>query len=217
MADENVATMIKHLATYLPIYEFVRDGAKNIETIKRHLMVEYDKPESTARAQVNAIDDSPLFIKERGVVSINKEAALELELWLNYIFSWESYDSRYHEIESYREKISELKKEIRKANEKLKDKEETINKLELQVYGSETEAIRESFARKDMEDKYEKLNRELNEIHIMKDMFKSLGFIERIKLARCLYLSVLSVDKLYRAKVKLGEENEYKNVTKRLK
>ena len=72
MTNEKVATMIKHLATYLPIYEFVRDGAEDVETIKRHLMVEYGKPESTARAQVNAIDDSPLFIKERGVVSINK-------------------------------------------------------------------------------------------------------------------------------------------------
>lgn len=79
MTNEKVATMIKHLATYLPIYVFVRDGAEDVETIKRHLMVEYGKPESTARAQVNAIDDSPLFIKERGVVSINKEAALELE------------------------------------------------------------------------------------------------------------------------------------------
>ena len=65
-----------------------------------------------------------------------------------------------------------------------------------------------------MEDKYEKLNRELNEVHIMKDMIKNMGFIERIKLARCLYLSVLAVDKMYRTKVKLGEEHEYKNVTK---
>lgn len=50
MTNEKVATMIKHLATYLPIYEFVKEGVEDVETIKRHLMVEYGKPESTARA-----------------------------------------------------------------------------------------------------------------------------------------------------------------------
>lgn len=40
MTDERLAMMIKHLATYLPIYEFVKDGAKNVETIQRHLMLE---------------------------------------------------------------------------------------------------------------------------------------------------------------------------------
>lgn len=48
----NVGETLKHIGTYWEIYEYIGNRRKKLTDIKKHLMKECGKPESTARMQI---------------------------------------------------------------------------------------------------------------------------------------------------------------------
>lgn len=88
MNREDTVSILKHLATYYPIYEVIRCGVNDIDKIKQYLMFECNKPESTARMQIASLKYSPLLNINGNTVTFDKEVALELEYELEFIFEW---------------------------------------------------------------------------------------------------------------------------------
>ena len=65
---------------------------RGMEDIKSHLIEQCHKPESTARGNISAIKDSPLFRITEGYVMLDDDAGLKLEEILEYIFEWSFMD-----------------------------------------------------------------------------------------------------------------------------
>lgn len=71
---------LKHVATYLNIYEILWDGPKKFDVAKQYLMREYGKPESTARSYITSIRNG-----NTGLMTVDKVAGNNSNIGQNRI------------------------------------------------------------------------------------------------------------------------------------
>lgn len=197
---EDAVSILKHLATYYPIYEAIRCGVTDMDQIKQYLRFECNKPESTARMQIASLKYSPLLNINRNTVTFDKEVALELEYELEFIFEWSQYDRRCEQIEEFEEAEKEFKKEIEALETEIdshksiiKELEEKCDKAQYNVYLAKCE--KQMLADK-LHDKsvklaktQERLSKSQNEMQAIKSIItehesiKNYRFIKRRKMA----------------------------------
>lgn len=141
MNREDAMSILKHLATYYPIYEAIRCGVTDMDQIKQYLMFECNKPESTARMQISSLKYMPLLNVKDNLVTIDRKTALELEDELEFIFEWSQYDRRCEKIKEfekaeieYEKKIEALKNEIDSHKSIIKELEEKCDKAQYDLY-----------------------------------------------------------------------------------
>lgn len=101
---------LKHVQMYLPIYEFVGDEDKSFDEVKKYLIEDCEKSESTARSYLTTIRGSNpgLFMvdDEMGVLCVNSEMVKDFENKLDMLFQWHAFDQRSNEISELEEKLS---------------------------------------------------------------------------------------------------------------
>lgn len=129
----DIQSVLKHMSQYWEVYEYVAEnGPSLVENIKSYLIDQCHKPESTARGNVAAIKDSPLFKVTDGYVMLDEKAGLQLEEILEYIFEWSYRDERHEEIKTLKEDVKKAEKREKSQKDSLKKKETEWNLKEQQ-------------------------------------------------------------------------------------
>ena len=129
----DIQSVLKHMSQYWEVYQYVAEnGPSLVENIKSYLIDQCHKPESTARGNVAAIKDSPLFKVTDGYVMLDDTASLQLEEILEYIFEWSYKDERHEEIKTLKEDIKKAEKREKSQKDSLKKKEAEWNLKEQQ-------------------------------------------------------------------------------------
>ena len=129
----DIQSVLKHMSQYWEVYQYVAEnGAGSMEDIKSYLIEQCHKPESTARGNISAIKDSPLFKITEGYVMLDDNAGLKLEEILEYIFEWSYKDARHEEIKELKEKIEQAERRENSQKDTLKEKETEWKQKELQ-------------------------------------------------------------------------------------
>lgn len=107
-----VGEILKNLATYWDIYDFVRRDEETFDSVKGYLMDECGKPESTARANLTGFRKSPfglLLIDEKAeTMCIDESKVREFLDALNDVFEFYEYDYSSEVINEYGDKICRL-------------------------------------------------------------------------------------------------------------
>lgn len=133
MESKKLAEMLKHIATYIDIYECLSEceGMEApIPDVKEYLMVDCAKPESTARANVNQVtsNDMELLCEMDGDLFIYQDTALRLQEALEEIFHWSTYDESSRKMSALNKKVecmTQREQELEQQNHNLL---EQINK-----------------------------------------------------------------------------------------
>lgn len=95
----NVEETLKHIGTYWDIYRYIGKEERSFDDIKKYLMKECDKPESTARANISGFKTAKDNIIK--ISSDNKSVSVDPQKWNNLFWSM---DERMHFSEyDYRE------------------------------------------------------------------------------------------------------------------
>lgn len=129
----DIQSVLKHMSQYWEVYQYVAEnGPSLVENIKSYLIDQCHKPESTARGNVAAIKDSPLFKMTDGYVMLDEKTGLQLEGILEYIFEWSYRDERHEEIKTLKEDIKKAEKREKSQKDSLKKKEAEWNLKEQQ-------------------------------------------------------------------------------------
>ena len=129
----DIQSVLKHMSQYWEVYQYVAEnGVASMEDIKSYLIEQCHKPESTARGNVAAIKDSPLFKVTDGYVMLDEKTGLQLEGILEYIFEWSYRDERHEEIKTLKEDIKKAEKREKSQKDSLKKKEDEWNLKEQQ-------------------------------------------------------------------------------------
>lgn len=129
----DIQSVLKHMSQYWEVYQYVAEnGPSLVENIKSYLIDQCHKPESTARGNVAAIKDSPLFKMTDGYVMLDDKAGLQLEEILEYIFEWSYRDDRHEEIKTLKEDVKKAEKREKSQKDSLKKKEAEWNLKEQQ-------------------------------------------------------------------------------------
>lgn len=129
----DIQSVLKHMSQYWEVYEYVAEnGPSLVENIKVYLIEYCHKPESTARGNVAAIKDSPLFKVTDGYVMLDENASLQLEEILEYIFEWSYKDERHKQLETLREDVRKSERREKSQKDSLKKKETEWNLKEQQ-------------------------------------------------------------------------------------
>lgn len=110
METKKLAEMLKHIATYIDIYECLSECEEMeapIPDVKEYLMVDFAKPESTARANVNQVTsyDIELLCEMDGDLFIYQDTALRLQEALEDIFHWSTYDDSSRKMSALNEEL----------------------------------------------------------------------------------------------------------------
>ena len=131
----NVEETLKHIGTYWDIYRYIGKEERSFDDIKKYLMKECDKPESTARANISGFKTAKDTIIK--ISSDGKSVSVDPQKWNDLLWSMDErmhfseYDYREEErkeiydafIENLDE-ISDLTIERDKLQEKLSKEEE---------------------------------------------------------------------------------------------
>lgn len=131
----NVEETLKHIGTYWDIYRYIGKEKRSFDDIKKYLMKECDKPESTARANISGFKTARDTIIK--ISSDGKSVSIDSQKWNDLLWSMDErmhfseYDYREEErkeiydafIEDLNE-ISDLTIERDKLQEKLSKEEE---------------------------------------------------------------------------------------------
>lgn len=129
----DIQSVLKHMSQYWEVYQYVAEnGPSLVENIKSYLIDQCHKPESTARGNVAAIKDSPLFKVTDGYVMLDDKTGLQLEEILEYIFEWSYRDERHEEIKNLKEDVKKAEKREKSQKDSLKKKESEWNLKEQQ-------------------------------------------------------------------------------------
>ena len=144
--------LLKHVSNYYEIYEILWDGPVTFDDIKKYLMIDCHKPESTARSYITAIrngNNGMLFVdEEEGTMELDTEAVKQFEQELQELFNWNLYDQRHEELENYHKKLD-------RADEKIVDLEMQITMLQRENK-SDRETMQKKLNQKDAELKHYK-------------------------------------------------------------
>ena len=134
--DNEFVLMLRHIATYFEVYKTIRADRISPEGLKRLLMDNLNKPESTARAYVRALkcDDRGLFSydSERDVIFLSKEAVYDFFCNIRGFLCWKEFGFRDEYIRKMESEIKDLKIENYKLkmyiNDRMKPKGGTDGK-----------------------------------------------------------------------------------------
>lgn len=137
----NVEEVCKHIQSYIGIYEFVQQDEKTIPEVKAYLMEECGKPESTARAHIEAVkkSDTGLLQFSKNKISLSLENAMAFENALTDIFHWDEYDYRAGELYECKKDLDKAKKTIVEANKRIKK----LDDINIEEMMSHTKEIKE--------------------------------------------------------------------------
>ncbi len=154
---------LKHVQMYLPIYEFVGDEDKTFDEVKKYLIEDCEKSESTARSYLTTIRGSNpgLFMvdEETGVICVNPEMVKDFENKLDMLFQWHAFDQRSNEISELEEKLSDacrdkdemeyyLRSEISDVTISRNQLQYQVNDLEKQIQILEDKLLDQEISRK---------------------------------------------------------------------
>lgn len=137
----NVEEVCKHIQSYIEIYEFVQQDEKTIQEVKAYLMEECGKPESTARAHIEAVKKSETGLLQfsKNKISLSLEKAMAFESALTDIFHWDEYDYRSGELYECKKDLDKAKKTIVEANKRIKK----LDDINIEEMMSHTKEIKE--------------------------------------------------------------------------
>lgn len=75
--------LLRHVSNYYEIYEILWDGPISFEDLKKYLMIDCRKPESTARSYITTIRNGNkgmiLVDEEEGTMELDTEAVKQFE------------------------------------------------------------------------------------------------------------------------------------------
>lgn len=127
---------LKNLSTFWDIYEFVGKDKKSFDAIKEYLVKDLGKPESTARAHINALRSSTesLFFTDGNYVEIDYDKVFLMLEALNSVWDYEQYDLNYLKVQSLKEEVEGLKSENHGLEKKICDASADYKKLQEQMY-----------------------------------------------------------------------------------
>lgn len=120
----NVEETLKNIVNFWDIYEYVAgDAERNFDDVKRYLMEECGKAESTARAHISAFKKSEdniadIYDDDR-FVCIDVKKISDLEMEMDEIFGFAKYDYRAEELYTLKESMDEVYKHIEEKQEEL--------------------------------------------------------------------------------------------------
>lgn len=114
---------LKHVYTYREVYDVLWHRPIGFDEMKKYLMQECRKPESTARSYITAIrGNNPGMIivdEDAETMELDIEAVREFEKELECLFYWDEYDERH-------DKIEELEEELENVNDRIIDLEQQL-------------------------------------------------------------------------------------------
>lgn len=173
---------LKHVFTYYEVYENLWDGPVTFNDMKKYLMTECNKPESTARSYIAAIRNGNagmiIVDEDKETMDLDIDAVVQFELGLQDIFGWDTYDVRHYQLEQYQEKLE-------CADEKIEDLEVQIEKLqkkyktdmkEMQLKLQQTESELNHFKEKDLMNRCHNRIFSLNTVQLSSDNLKDLAY-----------------------------------------
>lgn len=130
----NVEETLKHIGTYWDIYRYIGKEKRSFDDIKKYLMKECDKPESTARANISGFKtarDTIIKISSDGKsVSVDPQKWNDLFWTMDERMHFSEYDDRAQESKAYfdayiegADEIADLTFERDKLQEKLQEEQ----------------------------------------------------------------------------------------------
>ena len=147
----SVEETLKHIGTYWDIYRYLGREERSFDDIKKYLMKECDKPESTARANISGFKtarDTIIKISQDG-----KSVSVDPQKWNNLFWTMDNrmhftdYDDRAKELkevfDAYYEGVEEnadLSQELRELEEEL-SKEKRKRQVDVEEWKSRNEVL----------------------------------------------------------------------------
>ncbi|MCR5452813.1 MAG: hypothetical protein K6F00_09320 [Lachnospiraceae bacterium] len=111
--DKDFIQILRHIATYFDVYKAVRADRISPEGLKRLLMDNLNKPESTARAYVKALkhDYQGLFSynPEKDVIFLGKESVYDFFCNMKDFLCWKEFGFRDEYIRKLESELKDLK------------------------------------------------------------------------------------------------------------
>ncbi|MEE3472274.1 MAG: hypothetical protein VZR24_16600 [Butyrivibrio hungatei] len=149
----SVEETLKHIGTYWDIYRYLGREERSFDDIKKYLMKECDKPESTARANISGFKtarDTIIKISPDG-----KSVSVDPQKWNNLFWTMDKrmhfseYDDRANELkevfDAYYEGVEEnadLSQELRELEEEL-SKEKRKRQVDVEEWKARNEALQD--------------------------------------------------------------------------
>lgn len=139
----NIDETLKNIGTYWEVYCFIAEEDRTLDEIKRFLMTECYKPESTARAQVSAFksarDNIYEFCEDGEHVCISVDKVNRLEEQMDDFLGFTKYDYRAVDHRDYEDAFNEAAEEWKKDREELTNR---INKLNKAAWNCQMESYK---------------------------------------------------------------------------
>lgn len=163
----SVEETLKHIGTYWDIYRYLGREERSFDDIKKYLMKECDKPESTARANISGFKtarDTIIKISQDG-----KSVSVDPQKWNNLFWTMDNrmhftdYDDRAKELkevfDAYYEGVEEnadLSQELRKLEEEL-SKEQRKRQVDVEEWKSRNEALQDKIKDCELKNCYQQI------------------------------------------------------------
>lgn len=163
----SVEETLKHIGTYWDIYRYLGREERSFDDIKKYLMKECDKPESTARANISGFKtakDTIIKISQDG-----KSVSVDPQKWNNLFWTMDNrmhfseYDDRANELkevfDAYYEGIEEnadLSQELRELEEKL-SKEQRKLQVDVEEWKSRNEVLQDKIKDCELKNCYQQI------------------------------------------------------------
>lgn len=113
--DKEFIHILRHVATYHEIYKAVGIDRVSPEALKKTLIYDLNKPESTARAYIRALkgEDQGLFSYDAGrdVIFLNKESVYDFFLNANHLLCWSKFGFRNEYVKKMESGYKDLQNE----------------------------------------------------------------------------------------------------------
>ena len=163
----SVEETLKHIGTYWDIYRYLGREERSFDEIKKYLMKECDKPESTARANISGFKtarDTIIKISQDG-----KSVSVDPQKWNNLFWTMDNrmhfseYDDRANELkevfDAYYEGVEEnadLSQELRELEEKLST-EKRKRQVDVEEWESRNEALQDKIKDCELKNCYQQI------------------------------------------------------------
>lgn len=163
----SVEETLKHIGTYWDIYRYLGRETRSFDDIKKYLMKECDKPESTARANISGFKtarDTIIKISPDG-----KSVSVDPQKWNNLFWTMDErmhfseYDDRANELKevcdavySSSDEIAELMCERDKLQEKL-SREEAKHQFDNADWKSRNEGLQDRIKEWELKNCYQEI------------------------------------------------------------
>ena len=163
----SVEETLKNIGTYWDIYRYLGREERSFDDIKKYLMKECDKPESTARANISGFKtarDTIIKISQDG-----KSVSVDPQKWNNLFWTMDNrmhfseYDDRANELkevfDAYYEGVEEnadLSQELRELEEKL-SKEQRKRKVDVEEWKSRNEVLQDKIKDCELKNCYQQI------------------------------------------------------------